>query len=483
MKKKYSIMWFRQDLRLHDNTALKAALNNDQVIPLFIYDDSSSGQRQWGGASQLWLHHSLRRLDESLHGRLLILCGNPLEILKEITQKHSVQAIHWNRLYDSESIQRDREIKEYFREKGIDVQSHQDAVLWEPWTVLNQSKKPYRVFTPFYRKGCLSMPEPIQPDNKDIRDGAFSHLDYHEKSSINDLQLLDGRSWGPEIMKHWNPGEEGAQLRLAEFIDQGLLGYREKRNVPNLPNVSRLSPHIHWGEISIRTVWHTIKQYAYESGYERDVDHFLSELGWREFSHSLLYFNPRMVAENLQKKFDFFPWQNNPEALKAWKMGQTGIPIVDAGMRELRQTGYMHSRLRMIVGSFLVKNLLIDWREGEQWFWNSLVDADVANNAAGWQWIAGSGADAAPYYRIFNPILQGEKFDADGGYTRRFVPELKNIPNRFLFCPWEAPIAVLQKAGIELGVHYPKPIVNLKMSREQALAAYQEIKKEGKGED
>ena len=266
-------------------------------------------------------------------------------------------------------------------------------------------------------------------------------------------------------------GEDAAQNRFDIFIKSGLKGYKEGRNYPGLENVSRLSPHIHFGEISVNQIWHKIQQLD-SKNIADDAAHFLSEIGWREFSYYLLYYFPDLRTKNFQTKFDKFPWQKNAAFLKAWQHGKTGYPIVDAGMRELYQTGYMHNRLRMIVGSFLVKNLLIDWREGERWFWEHLLDADLANNSASWQWVAGSGADAAPYFRIFNPITQGEKFDKNGDYTRRFVPELAQLPDKYLFKPWEAPKNVLEDAGVDLGVNYPKPIVNLALSREKALDAF-----------
>ncbi|MFL2827816.1 MAG: cryptochrome/photolyase family protein, partial [Candidatus Puniceispirillales bacterium] len=280
-----------------------------------------------------------------------------------------------------------------------------------------------------------------------------------------------------KITNSWNVGEEAALLRLDNFIEAELDGYKEGRNFPTKKNVSRLSPHLHWGEISPNTVWYKIKDLS-DIGlrHQQDTDTFLSEMGWREFSNSLLFYFPELPKKNLQNKFDRFKWDNNKSKLKSWKMGLTGYPIVDAGMRELWSTGYMHNRLRMIVGSFLVKNLLLHWHEGEKWFWNCLVDADLASNSASWQWIAGCGADAAPYFRIFNPVTQGLKFDIDGEYVRKYVPELSKLPNKYLFNPWEASQEILDKANIELGKNYPKPIVDLKTSRQEALSAFAELK-------
>jgi deoxyribodipyrimidine photo-lyase len=289
---------------------------------------------------------------------------------------------------------------------------------------------------------------------------------------IADLNLMPKLPWGDQVIASWQPGERGAKAAWDVFLSQGLAHYRQGRDLPWLKAVSRLSPHIHFGEISVNQLWYAIQSMAQDD----NTDHFLSELGWREFSYSQLYYQPQMDQKNIQVKFDEFPWQNDQILLKAWQAGQTGIPIVDAGMRELWQTGYMHNRVRMIVGSFLVKNLQVDWRLGERWFWDTLFDADMASNCASWQWVAGCGADAAPYFRIFNPVLQGVKFDANGHYTRKFVPELKKLPDRYLFSPWLAPEGILTQAGIALGKDYPRPIVDLQSSREQALEAYAKIK-------
>jgi deoxyribodipyrimidine photo-lyase len=305
----------------------------------------------------------------------------------------------------------------------------------------------------------------------------YHQLKNFKNSLISDLNLLPKREWKDDLLINWDVGERGAQSRLDQFVQNELDGYKEGRNFPTNKNVSRLSPYLHWGEISPNTVWYKVKDRAdLGIGNTKDNDHFLSEIGWREFSNSLLFHFPTLPRENLQKKFDKFPWNYDKAKLMAWKKGKTGYPIVDAGMRELWSTGYMHNRLRMIVGSFLVKNLLIHWHEGEKWFWDCLLDADLANNSASWQWIAGCGADAAPYFRIFNPITQGLKFDADGIFIRKFIPEIANLPNKYIFNPWEAPEDVLEKANVRLGENYPNPIIDLKSSREEALLAFSRLK-------
>ena len=296
--------------------------------------------------------------------------------------------------------------------------------------------------------------------------------DSQKSLSVGQLDLLPTIRWDKQFEPYWNIGEEGAHDRLQEFVNGGLANYKEGRNIPAKPFVSRLSPHIRFGEISPNQVWYLIRTLA----DNKDVDHFCSELGWREFSYSQLYNNPELPLKNLQQKFDNFPWIENEKFLRAWQEGRTGVPMVDAGMRELWQTGYMHNRLRMIVGSFLVKNLRLHWHHGERWFWDTLLDADLATNSTGWQWVAGCGADAAPYFRIFNPVTQGQKFDPEGDYIRNYLPELTKLPNKYLFCPWEAPESVLHEAGVNLGETYPHPIVDIKQSREAALEAFQSLR-------
>ena len=354
-------------------------------------------------------------------------------------------------------------IKQEIKMINIEAESFNSALLWEPWQVLKDDGTPYKVFTPYYRKGCLRRPDPPQPLHapKKIKfaDGP--------KTKLDDLSLMPKIKWYDSMAESWRPGEEGAQERLERFIGAGLKGYKEGRNYPDRERISRLSPHLHFGEISPREAWHSVRMAGMAERLETDVDTFCSELGWREFSHSLLYYFPALPEKPLQARFGDFPWIKNDKALLRWQKGQTGVPIVDAGMRQLWQTGWMHNRVRMIVASFLVKNLLIHWRAGEEWFWNTLVDADLANNAASWQWVAGCGADAAPYFRIFNPVTQGEKFDPNGDYVRQYVPELKDVPLKYIHRPWDAD---------EPPVNYPKPMVDFKKSREAALEAFKQTK-------
>ena len=475
MSKGIAIHWFRQDLRITDNPSLETAAEFDAVLPIYILDDENSQEFKMGSASRWWLHNSLQSLNESLDGKLSIYSQNPEIVIQELLKKYEVKAVFWNRCYEPWRIDRDIDIKAYLDDKNIENKSFNSHLLWEPWEISKDDGTPYRVFTPYYKKGCLNAEEPRLPSKNLNIDTIFYDQDCEQ---IDTLDLLPHINWYSQIQEAWKPGEEGAQKRLDQFLEEGLLDYKEGRNFPFKENVSRLSPHLHFGEISPNEVWYQAKTKESVSGIQKSLEHFLSELGWREFSYYLLYHFPSLPKQNFQAKFNKFPWIKNESFLESWQKGETGYPIVDAGMRELWQTGYMHNRLRMVVGSFLVKNLLIDWREGEDWFWDCLVDADLASNSAGWQWVAGSGADAAPYFRIFNPVTQGLKFDPEGEYTKKYVPELKLLPNKFLFSPWEAPKEILEKAGIELGKDYPEPIVDLKFSRELALEAFGKTKLE-----
>jgi deoxyribodipyrimidine photo-lyase len=466
------IVWFRQDLRLTDNPALTAAAETGRpVLPVYILDDVNAGEFSMGAASRWWLHQSLHKLNDSLDGRLLVYRGDAKEIIADLASRSRATAVYWNRCYEPWRIARDRALKSALRESGITADSFGGSLLFEPQSVSKPDGTPYRVFTPFYRKGCLqNAPAPRSPL------AAPKTIQWGEGSSgrIDSLELMPSINWYEGMAAAWSPGEKGAHERLEQFVAQGLRHYKEGRNRPDQAFVSRLSPHLHFGELSPNQAWYAA---ANADAPSADIDHFQSELGWREFSHYLLYHFPGLPRSNLQSKFDRFPWRDDPDALQRWQSGQTGYPIVDAGMREMWQTGYMHNRVRMIVGSFLVKNLMLHWHHGEAWFWDTLVDADLANNSASWQWIAGCGADAAPYFRIFNPVTQGLKFDPDGDYVRQFVPELGDLKPKHLHEPWNAPGDVLEAAGIRLGETYPAPIVDLKSSRVRALEAFQALGK------
>jgi len=461
-----SIHWFRRDLRLSDNPALTKSAQSGQVIPVYILDTTDNDQFAMGAASRVWLHHSLHALNKSLGGKLVVLSGDPDALLPQFAKDHDARVVTWTRCYEPKDIERDTKLKSDLIKLGLDVISENGSLLWEPWQVKKKDGEPYKVFTPFFRKGCMNALPPRQligAPNLDIKTV--------DCSPIESLGLLPDANWSKDLTRGWDIGETAAITRMRAFLSDDLDGYKTDRNIPAKPGVSRLSPYLHFGEISPNQIWYA----SLEQDHGDDGSHFRSELGWREFSNHLLFHNPQMPVQGLNKKFDRFPWRDAKDALSRWQRGQTGIPIVDAGMRELWQTGYMHNRVRMIVASFLIKNLLIDWRHGAAWFWDTLFDADLANNSASWQWVAGCGADAAPFFRIFNPVLQGQKFDPDGTYTRQYVPELAGLSKKYLFCPWDAPSSELENAGVTLGKNYPTPIVELKPSRERALAALKSL--------
>ena len=464
------IVWFRQDLRLADNPALRAAAaTGAPVFPVFILDDDAAGAWKPGSASRWWLRKSLAALDASLGGALRIVYDEAAKIVPDLVRETGARAVYWNRCVEPWRVRRDDEIKSRLLADDIEVHTFNGSYLYDPAEIRKQDGTPYRVFTPFYRKGCLengTEPRTPFPVPTDIQ----VHNDVDPAHRLSGFSLT-AYPWFDGGTREWDPGEAGAQRVLGRFLEHGLHDYAEGRDRPDRENVSYLSPHLHFGEISPHQARAAVLE---QRGRVPDeaIEKFLSELGWRDFSAHLLLHVPDLPEKNLQKKFDRFPWRDDKTLRKAWEAGKTGYPIVDAGMRELWRTGYMHNRVRMVVASFLVKNLLQDWRSGEQWFWNSLLDADLANNAASWQWVAGCGADAAPFFRIFNPVTQGKKFDPAGIYVRRHVPELAGLPDKFIHCPWEAPDEVLREAGIELGKTYPAPIVDLAESRQRALDAY-----------
>ena len=470
-----AIVWFRQDLRLADNPALDAAAAMElPILPVYVLDDDNAGEFKIGAASRWWLHQSLQSLNDDLGGTLCCLKGPADLVLPKLARETNAVGVFWNRCYEPWRIDRDKRIKRELLNAGHLVRSFNGSLLFEPPHVAKSDGSPYRVFTPYYRKGCLdSNLTPRRPLSKPAALETIGIDD--DAATIGALNLLPEVNWYAGIEESWQPGEQGAYEQMMWFLDAGIRGYNALRDRPDRRNVSRLSPHLHFGEISPHTLWHEANRLEDFNELAEDIECFKRELGWREFSHYLLYYQPTMPQQNLQRRFDRFPWRADQEPLERWQRGSTGYPIVDAGMRELWHTGYMHNRVRMIVASFLVKNLLQDWRHGAAWFWDTLVDADLANNSASWQWVAGCGADAAPYFRIFNPVTQGRKFDPDGVYVRRFVPEIAGLPDKYVHCPFEADETVLAEAGVKLGHDYPMPIVELKSSRERALAALAEL--------
>lgn len=467
MSQRPAIHWFRSDLRLADNPALARAAECDAVIPIWIEEPTENSHPAPGAAFRWWTRRSLAALNEALHGKLRCYRGDPQELLPRLVARYGASRVTWNRVYEPWAIARDRAIEQALQGLGVEVVSENGSLLWEPWAVTKPDGTPYRVFTPFYTKGCLTAPPPRRPIPAPI----LRLLPPEADEPLFDPLRVREAAWETKLGRHWSIGEAAAQARLAAFLTDGLPGYATGRDVPALPHVSRLSPHLAHGEISPNTLWYAVEGTA----PEKDVAKFRAELAWREFAYSLLYHFPTLVTEPFRPEFAAFPWREDGDALAAWQKGETGIPIVDAGMRELWETGYLHNRVRMIVASFLTKNLLVDWRLGEAWFRDCLVDASVAVNSASWQWVAGCGADAAPYFRIFNPVLQAQKFDPDGKYLRRWLPELSRLPTPALYAPWQASPEVLSRAGVALGVTYPKPLVDLQSSRERALAAYEQV--------
>ena len=479
-----TIVWFRQDLRLADNPALlDAAQRGGPVIPVFIYAPDEEGHAAPGGARRWWLHHSLKSLAADLKaiGSRLILREGPTQgVLDDLITQTKAGAVVWNRRYEPAVIERDKQIKQWLRhEKDVEATSHNSHLLFEPWHIKTGGGNPYQVFTPFW-KNITSLPEPDAP--RPAPDTLTAPRSWPTSATLNDLNLEPTRDWKDGLAAEWTPGEAGAAARVKTFFAGAARAYAEGRDRPAMEGTSRLSPHLHHGEIGPRQVWHAALRFLNDgrrvlnTAEKEHVWTFLKEVGWREFAYHVLYHFPHTPEAPLKPKYAAFPWRDDAEQLKRWQRGQTGYPIVDAGMRQLYATGWMHNRVRMIVGSLLVKHLLITWTAGADWFWDTLVDADLASNTLGWQWIGGCGADASPYFRVFNPILQGEKFDADGGYVRRWCPELKDVPDKYLHKPWEAPPLELARAGVTLGDTYPRPVIEHKTGRERALAALEAIK-------
>jgi deoxyribodipyrimidine photo-lyase len=467
------IVWFRDDLRLSDHPALHAAAKSGApVIALYVFDEASRGMRPLGGATRWWLAQSLRALQASLHVKgasLVLRRGAAAKLIPEVAREAQASAVFWNEIAQVPHLAVAKAVEAALARLGIDSRKLPGDLLVAPGDIRNKEGRGLRVFTPFWRRVLAAgdPPAPL-PVPKSIRGMEGIRSDTLESFELEPHHP----DWAGGLRETWTPGEKAAQKQLKEFLADAN-GYTSERDRPDRDGTSSLSPHLRFGEISPRQVWHAARFAASEHrGLAADIEKFLSELGWREFCRHLLFDVPGLANESLQSVFNGFPWKHDDKALAAWQRGRTGYPIVDAGMRQLWHTGVMHNRVRMVVASFLVKHLLIDWREGERWFWDTLVDADAGSNPANWQWVAGCGADAAPYFRVFNPVLQGEKFDPDGVYVRRWVGELSALPTSLIQQPWRATPLELKSAGIELGVTYPEPIIDHKQGRERALAAY-----------
>ncbi|MBL0941666.1 MAG: deoxyribodipyrimidine photo-lyase [Alphaproteobacteria bacterium] len=460
------IVWFRQDLRLSDNPALyHAVANNKPIIPLYILKESPNYEWQMRGAQRWWLHESLISLEKSLQAiglKLILRRGNPEQVLDELVQQTKATSLYWNRCYEPHTITCDKAIKQKFKQQGIEVESFNGSLLFEPWTIKTQQGNVFKVFTPFW-KACLAAPDPLSPYPIIQRPSAFQGVVQSDVLKEWLLQPIKP-NWAVGIEQTWQPGEAQAHKLLEHFLAEGLPHYDTQRDRPDQEGTSRLSPYLHFGEISPRQIWQALQG-------RQDSTKFKAELGWREFSYYLLYHFSDLPKEPFRTKFKQLAWEDDARSLKVWQQGRTGYPLVDAGMRQLWHTGWMHNRVRMVTASFLTKHLLINWREGEKWFWDTLVDADLASNSASWQWVAGCGADAPPFSRIFNPIIQGEKFDPHGNYIRKWVPELRLLPTAFIHKPWQASETTLKNAGVELGKTYPYPMIEHSKARTRALDA------------
>jgi len=476
-----TIVWFRQDLRLEDNPALSsAATRGGAVIPVYIWAPEEEGKWAPGAASRWWLHHSLSALDASLRppgSRLVLRRGESLAVLEDLAAECGASVVCWNRRYEPAAVARDRRVEAGLRDRGLLAESFNSALLFEPSALLNRAGKPFQVFTPFWR-ACLRLPQPSPPRTSPRSLPPPGR--WPGSIPLEALELEPKIDWAAGLRKAWTPGEEGAAARLRRFLRAGVAGYPDSRDRPDLPGTSGLSPHLHFGEIGPRRIWHSLQDRESRKSpgcSPRGAESFLRQLGWREFAHHLLFHFPGTAEHPLRPEFTRFPWARAPKELAAWRRGRTGYPLVDAGMRELWTTGWMHNRVRMITASFLVKDLRVNWLEGARWFWDTLVDADLANNTLGWQWAAGCGADAAPYFRIFNPALQGRKFDPGGDYVRKWIPELSDLPGAWIHEPHRAPAEALARAEVEPGKSYPRPVVDHSAARERALAALATLRK------
>ncbi len=475
-----SIVWFRQDLRVKDNPALREALETGMpIIPIYIWNPREKPREKIGKASRWWLHHSLTRLDKKIStygSRLILRSGNPRVTLQKLVRATGAKVIYWNRSYEQETIRLLSQIQKCLEAENIQVKTYNSQILFEPSCFLNKKHTPYKIFTPFWKE-C---------QNRTLRFTSNTVLAKWPTPSLwpvtedlKDWKLLSSEVYDSALQSAWNPGEQGAHKLLKIFLNGNLASYEFGRNHPSSSVTSRLSPHLHFGEISPSYIWNCMrrKTNAFSNkNSDQGALSFLRQIAWREFAYHLLFHFPHLKSQPMKHDFLHFPWEKNPLGLQAWQQGKTGYPLVDAGMRELISNGWIHNRIRLVVASFLVKDLLLPWQVGANWFGENLVDADQANNTLGWQWITGCGPDPSPYFRIFNPVAQSMRFDPEGYYIRRWIPELRKIPTRWLHQPWKAPNPILQKSGVELGLNYPYPIIDHARCRQKALDAFRTMK-------
>lgn len=468
------VVWFRRDLRLHDNPALCTARKDGaRIVPVYIFSPDEEDPWPPGAASRWWLHHSLAALGADLsrlQSRLLIFRGDSLSLLMMLCQRIGARTVYWNRLYDPAIRSRDDRVRIALHAAGIRSRSFAGYLVREPWELMTGGGTPYKVFTP-YSRASLQLGDPAPPLGG-IRASDLVDADLRD-DGLDALQLLPHGRWDAGLYEHWTAGEAAAWRRVDSFIASRAAGYDQARDRPGRDGISRLSPHLHFGEISPGSLWHSVAHGLGAAGGSEYAHPYLRQLLWRDFAHQLLYHCPGITERNYKPAFDAFPWREDSALADAWRSGATGIPLVDAGMRELWRTGFMHNRVRMNAASFLTKNAGVHWRAGARWFWDTLVDANLANNTMGWQWVAGSGPDAAPYFRIFNPVIQGQRFDPRGEYVRRWLPVLAALPDKYVHAPWTAPAGVLSRAGVRLGANYPKPVLDLKETRQTALESYE----------
>ena len=472
IKPQPAIVWYRQDLRLQDQPALNAAAAGGRpIVAVYVLDDTSPGNWAMGRAARWWLHHSLAALDAGLRargGRLVLRRGAAAVVVPALAQEVGATEVHAGRMHEPWARKSDAAVADALRGVGAMLTLHRTSTLFDLDAVRTKTGGVYGVYTPFARTARVLVPDAVVAAPARLPGPAVA------SDTLTSLDLLPTEpDWSADFAI-WQVGEDAAHVRLAAFLDHAVNGYDIARNLPGQPGTSMVSPHLHWGELSPRQVWHTARQAAQHTGQGLEV--YLGEILWREFSAYLLWHHPHLPEQPLRPEFARLPVRHNPAELHAWQQGRTGVPIVDAGMRQLQRTGWMHNRVRMIAASFLVKQLLMPWQDGSVWFWNNLVDADLASNSASWQWIAGCGTDNSPFFRVFNPVTQGEKFDTDGAYVRHWVPELARLPNAVLHQPWAAPPIVLAGAGVVLGKTYPAPLVELPAARQRALDAFRELR-------